>query len=100
MQAGYLNVEYHHMTMIDNERGFMPIGGRPGSGTATMKIYDNKVYGEYAPMLDCPSDGSFCFSSDKYGMGIAGFVADSRSGIPTMNVLYPYDFIMGEASTN
>jgi hypothetical protein len=78
----------------------MPIGGSPGSGLATMKIYDNKVYGEYAPMLDCPSDGSFCYSRDKYGMGIAGFIADGRSGIPTMHVKYPYDFIMGPASTD
>jgi len=53
------------MTMIDNAKGFMPIGSYDGDGLATMKMYDNKVYGEYAPMLDCPSDGSFCYNIEK-----------------------------------
>jgi len=47
--------------MIDNKNGFMPIASvSHGRGLATMRLYENKVYGEYAPMLDCPSDGSFC----------------------------------------
>lgn len=94
-------MEYHHMTMIDNRLGFMPIGSYGhGGGLSTIKIYDNKVYGEYAPMLDCPSNGGFCHTTDKYGLGINGVSTDGRSDIPTMNVLYPYEFIMGDANTN
>ena len=99
----FINLEYHHMIMIDNAKGFMPLGS-PNlvyqDTLHTIKMYDNKVYGEYAPMLDCPSDGSFCYNIDKYGWGINGVTHDGRDGIPVMHVLYPYENVMGEAATN
>lgn len=73
-------LEYHHMTMIDNIKGFMPIGTADTMySSASMKLYDNKIYGEYAPMLDCPSDGSFCHGQyDKVGWTINGVTTDGR----------------------
>lgn len=101
MQPGTIDLEYHHMTMIDNRNGFMPLGSvSNGRGLATMKLYENKVYGEYAPMLDCPSDGSFCHEFSKHGWMINGVTTDMRLGIPTMHVAYPYDSVMGEANNN
>ena len=94
------NLEFHHMTMIDNRNGFMPIGSAFHGALATMKLYDNKIYGEYAKMHDCPGDGSFCHRFSKTGWKINGVSVDARRGIPTMSILYPYDFIMGDANVN
>ena len=89
------------MTMIDNKNGLMPIGAvEITSGSASMKLYDNKIYGEYAPMLDCPSDGSFCYRPSKSGWMINGVTNDARGGIPTMQVLYPYNHIMRDSHTD
>lgn len=94
------HLEFHHMTMIDNKNGFMPLGSANHGDLATMKLYDNKIYGEYAPMLDCPGDESFCHQFNKTGWKINGVTLDTRIDIPTMSVLYPYDGIMGDANVN
>ena len=102
LQQGISNneLEYHHMTMIDNKNRLMAMGGAKHGASASMRLYDNKIYGEYAPMLDCPSNGGFCYRPAKLGWMINGVSTDGRDDIPTMHVLYPYNNIMGDAHTD
>jgi hypothetical protein len=65
------------MTMIDNGKGFGPVCGTgpeiEGREYIT-RMYDNKIYGEFADMTDCPTDGSYCIPLKKSGMMLTGCI--------------------------
>lgn len=94
------DVEYHHMTMIDNKNGLMAMGAAQHGSPASMKLYDNKIYGEYAPMLDCPSNGGFCHTLGKLGWMINGITTGGRGVLPTMWPMYPFNAQNSDAHTD
>ena len=79
---GFYNTKWYDMTFIDNAKGFMALGSNQFTGgrLSTLMLDDIKVYGEYAPILDCPdiTDESYCFNKSKTAWGINGYTRDSR----------------------
>lgn len=81
------------MTMIDNAKGFGPVCGVLNEVITqeyTVKMFDNKIYGELTDMTDCPTDGSFCVPLPKAGMMLNGCSMSQRGEICTQGSCYPW----------
>jgi hypothetical protein len=75
MQPGPIDLEYHHMTMIDNREGFgvtLEDNGESAYDGSLMMLLDNKIYGEAGTATDCPEDESYCKVFDKSGFMLSG----------------------------
>jgi hypothetical protein len=100
--GGFWNTKYYDMTFIDNAIGFMALGSNQMSGgLSTLMLNDIKVYGEYAPILDCPdqTDDSYCFNKSKTAWGINGYTRDCRASMEEQSMAYPYNMIISDAVT-
>jgi len=88
------SVKFSFMTMIDNKDGF----GAAIANSANefqellIELSDNKIYGD-SEISDCPADGSFCKSYNKFGIILSGatyagkaLMLDSESALPMTKI--------------
>lgn len=83
------SVSISHMTMIDNRQGFgASLGHNNERRPVRINIFDNKIYGD-SEISDCPKDGSFCNSVNKFGMILSGSTAGPKALHPTSIGILP-----------
>lgn len=93
-------IKFHHMTMIDNLKGFsLNVVNKDleYSDKLLMEASFNKFYGE-TDSPDCPPNGGFCFKEEK--MGVMASISPYKTSPehPTNQTELPYHKITSESS--